>query len=169
MRLDDGTNKIAGFQLKRSDTQPLARRLQETVINYILDGAKAPEVIEWYNKEKNGALNGAYDIELGIPRKFVKDLDEYENNYAIEGAVYSNEHLNKFFGAGDKAVIFIIRNVNNYPPTDSIALDYDEEVPDGFSIDRKRHWNRVEKALLPLLNDANLLQREKQTSLGDFL
>ena len=55
MRLDDGTNKIAGFQLKRSDTQPLARRLQETVINYILDGAKAPEVIEWYNKEKNGA------------------------------------------------------------------------------------------------------------------
>jgi len=171
MRLDNGKNKIAGFQLKRSDTQPLARSLQETVINYILDGAKAPEVIEWYDSMKHSAMNGSFDIELGIPSKFVKDPEEYNDGYRIRGALYSNKHLNKNIGAGDKVIIYLVANVDGtlYPSTDAIALEYEEEIPDGIFIDRKKLWARVEKALLPLLNDAELLQRTKQKSLVDFL
>lgn len=170
MRLDDGTNKIAGFQMKRSDTQPLARTMQEKVLNYILDGAKATEVMEWYDKMKDDALNGAYDIEIGIPRKFTKSLDKYSDGYAIRGALYANKHLGKNFGAGDKVTTYHIKNTDiSLKATDAIALDYEEEVPPQFLIDRKKHWTRIEKALLPLLNDAKLIQKTKQVGLEDFL
>jgi DNA polymerase elongation subunit (family B) len=170
MRLDNGENKIAGFQLKRSDTQPLARTMQERVINYILDGAKAPEVISWYEDHKTMVLNGELDKQIGIPRKFTKKLEEYKSNYAVNGALYSNEHLNKNISAGDKVVTYHIKSTTfGFPSTTSIALEYEEDIPKQFHIDRKKHWDRIDKALFPLLDDAKLIQKTKQSGLEDFL
>lgn len=169
MKLDNGKYKIAGFQLKRSDTQPLARRLQEQLLHFILEGQSKKEVYEWFMKCKSEALNGKADTELGIPRKFNKDLDEYSNGYAVDGAIYSNRYFNRNYGAGDKCVIYHVDRVFNAKPTLSLALDYEEEIPKEYLIDRKKHWSRVEKAIMPLLVDADCLEKTKQKTLGDFL
>lgn len=169
MKLDNGEYKIAGFQLKRSDTQPLARDLQEKILHMILEGAKAKDIYQWFIETKNGALKGAYDTKIGIPRKFVKELSEYTNNYAVNGAEYSNKYLNKHFGAGDKVFVYHIDRVTTAKPTRSIALEFDEDIPDGFLIDRKKHWSRIEKAVMPLLLDADCVEKTKQKTLGDFL
>jgi DNA polymerase, archaea type len=169
MKLDDGKYKIAGFQLKRSDTQPLARDLQEKILHMILEGAKAKDIYQWFIDIKNGTLKGAYDTKIGIPRKFVKELSEYTNNYAVNGAEYSNKYLNKHFGAGDKVFVYHIDRVTTAKPTRSIALEFDEDIPDEFLIDRKKHWSRIEKAVMPLLLDADCVEKTKQKTLGDFL
>ena len=53
--------------------------------------------------------------------------------------------------------------------TDSIALEDGMDIPDGFNIDLKKHWARIDKALFPLLDDLGILEKQKQIGLDAFL
>lgn len=164
MKLDDGTYKIAGFQMKRSDTPPLAREVQENIIHMILDGAKLKEAYDYYYDTKADVMKGLCNDYIGTPRKFTKALDQYQTNYAITGALYSNEYLDKHIGAGDKCIIY---HIKNHPETDSIALESGDKIPEGFIVDTKKHWERINKSLDKLLGD--FLPKDKQQSLAAFL
>ena len=111
MKREDGTYKIAGFQLKRSDTQPLTKRVQEDILHAILSGNPKALVRNYYYQIKDEVLEGKHLEEIGIPRKFTKELDQYADSAAVRGAYYSNEYLKTHIGAGDKCL-----NVKALPP-----------------------------------------------------
>lgn len=170
MKLADGRYKIAGFQLKRSDTQPLTKEVQETILHQILSGKSKDETRSYYYKIKDEVLTGKVNHLIGIPRKFTKRLDKYANGTAIRGASYSNKHFDTHIGAGDKCFIYHIKLVTiNMDDTDSIALEDGMDIPDGFIVDLKKHWARIDKALFPLLDDLDILEKQKQSSLEAFL
>jgi DNA polymerase, archaea type len=170
MKLADGRYKIAGFQLKRSDTQPLTKEVQETILHQILSGKNKDETRDYYYKIKDEVLTGKVNHLIGIPRKFTKRLDKYADGAAIRGASYSNKHFDTRIGAGDKCFIYHIKLVTiNMDDTDSIALEDDMAIPDGFIVDLKKHWARIDKALFPLLDDLDILEKQKQSSLEAFL
>jgi DNA polymerase I len=162
---------VKGFQMVRSDTQKLTRELQETIIHMILDGASNKEISKLFHDTKALVLRGEKTEDIGIPRKFTKKLDEYANNAAVRGAQYSNKVFEKNYGAGDKVVFYHIKQTTNikYPATDALAIEYGDDIPSGFIINVKKHWERINKAIVPLLNEIGALEKEKQMSLGDFL
>jgi DNA polymerase I len=164
MKLDDGSYKIAGFQMKRSDTPPLAREMQERIIHMILDGAKLKEAYDYYYDMQADIKRGVYNESIGMPRKFTKKLDQYQRNYAVSGAEYSNEYLGKHIGAGDKCIIY---HIKNHKDTNSIALESGDPIPKGYIVDTKKHWERINKSLSKLLGD--FLPKDKQQSLAAFL
>jgi DNA polymerase elongation subunit (family B) len=168
MKLDDGRYKIAGFQLKRSDTQALTKDVQETILHQILSGKNKAETREYYHRIKDEVLSGEHQYEIGIPRKFTKGLDKYADGTAIRGARYSNEQLGTHIGAGSKCLIYHIRNTS-HNPTDAIALEDDMDIPEGYTINITKHWERIDKALYPLLDDLGILEKTKQQSLEAFL
>ena len=98
---------------------------------------------------------------------FTKALDKYANNYAVNGAKYSNKYLNKNFGAGDKCIIYHIKQTSGKPATTSIALEAGEEIPEGYIVDTGKHWTRINKSVDKLLGD--FLPKDKQKSLADFI
>jgi DNA polymerase I len=165
MKLDDGTYKIAGFQMKRSDTQPLAKELQEKILHMILEGASVRDVQSYYKNIRDEVYQKMHIEKIGIPRKFTKDLDEYNGGYAIEGAIYANQHFSKNFGAGDKVVSYHIKYVLGHEPTQSLCLEYGDPIPRGFTVDIKKHWDRIDKAITPLLEDVGLASIDVQTTL----
>jgi DNA polymerase elongation subunit (family B) len=172
MKLADGRYKIAGFQLKRSDTQPLTKTVQETILHQILSGAGKKETRDFYHDIKAGVLRGDWNSDIGIPRKFTKRLDKYADGTAIRGALYSNKHFGTHIGAGDKCLIYHIKHVTGGEPTDAIAISGDSvflEVPPNYIIDIRKHWERIDKALFPLLDDLGILEKQKQTGLDAFL
>lgn len=170
MKLADGRYKIAGFQLKRSDTQALTKEVQEAFLHDILSGTPKKEIRNHYYEIKEGVLNGKFNKQIGIPRKFTKRLDKYADGTAIRAASYSNQHFGTHIGAGDKCIIYHIKLVTiNMDDTDSIALEDGMDIPDGFNIDLKKHWARIDKALFPLLDDLGILEKQKQISLEAFL
>ena len=170
MKLSDGDYKIAGFQLKRSDTQPLTREVQTNILHYILSGVPKKEIRKYYYEIKEEVLNGEWNSCIGIPRKFTKGLDKYADSSAIRGALYSNEHLGTHIGAGSKCLIYHIKQIKaDLPTTVALALDDDMELPEGFTVDIRKHWERIDKALYPLLDDLGILEKTKQQSLEAFL
>ncbi len=165
----NGSYKIMGFQMVRSDTQSLTKKVQETILHDILSGTSNKEIRDYYYNIKDGVLKGEYNSEIGIPRKFTKELDKYANSTAVRGASYSNNVFNTNIGAGDKCLIYHIKHTGSSEPTDAIALTDDMTIPEGYTIDIKKHWERIDKALLPVLNDLDILEKEKQTGLDAFL
>ena len=70
----------------------------------------------------------------------------------------------------DEIIIYRINHIQpGTTPTDSIALEYDEPIPEEYTVDTKVHWERINKTVLPLLTDIGALEKTKQASLGDFL
>jgi DNA polymerase elongation subunit (family B) len=166
MKLDDGTYKIRGFQLVRSDSQQKTKELQEEIIHKILDGASDKDIRNYYNAEKDKIISGNSLKGLAIPRKFTKPLSEYANNIAVKAAQFSNKEFNKNISSGDKVIFYHIKQ--SPTGTLAIALDLGEKLPDGYIVDVKKHWNRINKAIKPLLDDLGILEKTKQNSLDAF-
>lgn len=169
LKLDD-TYVVKGFQMVRSDTQVLTRELQEEIIHMILDGASNKDISKLFYDKKTEVLKGEHNDKIGIPRAFKKKLEDYANNTAVQAAIYSNEYLNKNIGKDDKIIFYHIKQTEHPNiATNSIALEYGDDIPEGFTINTKRHWERINKAIVPLLNEIGALEKEKQTSLEAFL
>jgi DNA polymerase elongation subunit (family B) len=166
MKLDDGTYKIRGFQLVRSDAQQKTKEFQEEIIHKILDGASDKEIRNYYNSEKDKIIAGNSLYGLAIPRKFTKPLNEYANNVAVQAAEFSNKEFDKNIGKDDKIVFYHIKQ--SPTGTLAIALELGEKLPKGYIVDVKKHWQRIEKAIRPLLDDLDILEKTKQNSLDAF-
>ena len=163
MLLDDGSYKIAGFQMKRSDAPELAKEMQQEVIEHILNGKGVKDGWKYYDNMKRQILAGELNDRIGLPRKFTKPLDEYQNNYGVEGAKYSNKHLGTNFGKYDKCIIYHVK----HPDTTAIAVEAGEPIPKGYQVDTQKHWTRINKAVDKLLHD--FLPKDKQMTLEDLL
>lgn len=93
---------ITGFEYKRSDTAPLTKRVQQTVIEMLLSGRPSTEVVSYLQEIISAAHAGEIDIwELAIPEGINQPLSSYDHPTAHQrGAQYANALLDTHFAAG---------------------------------------------------------------------
>lgn len=146
---------ITGLEIKRSDSAPITREVQEKVLEMVLKGngksdvrAYLPEVLKIY-REGYCPLDKA-----GIPSGINKSLDDYAHlDSHGRGAKYSNEFLKTNFKKGSKPKrLYIKRSLlpDKYPNTDVLCFEYPDQIPEGaFEID----WETMlEKTISTPLN-----------------
>lgn len=146
---------ITGFEMKRSDSAPITREIQEKVLEMILKGngkadikAYLPEILKIYRA-------GECPLDkAGIPSGINKSLDDYARPDSHgRGAIYSNKHLHTNFKKGSKPKrLYIKRSLmpDTYPNTDVLCFEYPDQIPEGaFEID----WDTMlEKTISTPLN-----------------
>lgn len=164
--------EVKGFDAIRSDSSPLARRLQEDMLKKILDGEERRQIEPAFVKEMAKIEKGEYGVtEVGVPATIKMHLSEYAyNNYRRKAVEWSNKHLKTSFSLGSKP-FFIKANVPSiYGDVSYIALDDDTKLPDWVRIDWKEMKNITKRKLGYVYQcmgwDINALDGQK--TLADF-
>jgi hypothetical protein len=138
---------ITGFDAKRTSTPDWARRVQKELRWRMLTEDKAV-VEKWLRDCYVELQTGKVPIEdVGIPIRM--NQNQYKGNPIHYRAVmYSNQHLDKRIGAGDKIKYYYVRSVKGKPATDVVAFDVDEKVPPEVDVNIDEHVRRC--FILPL-------------------
>ncbi|MCZ9319908.1 MAG: DNA polymerase, partial [Methanocorpusculum sp.] len=151
---------ITGFEMKRSDSAPITREVQERVLEMILKGNGKEEVSEYLPEVLRMYRAGRCPLEkAGIPSGINKALDDYTVLDAHgRGAKYSNTYLGTDFKRGSKPKRLYIRrsyNPEKYPNTDVLCFEYPDQIPDGmFEIDWETMLEKTIQAPLTRIFDA---------------
>ena len=151
-----GEIDTVGFESQRSDSPELTEEVQPEVINRILSGEEFDAVSTYIQDIIRDIKSG--DIELyqvGLPATINKPLNEYGNTQTARACRYSNEHLDGNWTQGDDPWIYFIRETPPMTPaTDVLALEWDEELPDGYELEYNEIYRRALKAPLePILGE----------------
>ena len=164
---------VAGFEVKRSDTAIIGKKIQSNIFKMILDGKKKKEIQEYLKEEEKKILSNKYSIlELGIPKTMTVDIDKYKVKSAhVRAAEYTNREIfkKKHFGSGSKFKFIYVKGITGLSMTDVFAFDKDTEIPKDIIINYKK--------MLPLLisNKTERLftalgwEDAKEASLDDFI
>ena len=148
---------ITGYESERSDSPELTEEAQPEVIKMILDDADFSEVSEYLQGLCDDIR--AENIEL---RKIAKPgaINGPPEAYSsptptIRAAIYSNEHLDYDWSNGDQPWVYYIRKTPPMKPnTDVLALEWWDDIPDGFDLDAEKHIEKTLKApLAPMLKE----------------
>ncbi len=146
---------ITGFEMKRSDSAPITREVQERVLEMILKGNGKDEVKEYLPEVLRMYRAGRCPLEkAGIPSGINKSLDDYVVLDAHgRGARYSNQYLGTDFKRGSKPKRLYVKRTydpERYPDTDVLCFEYPDQVPvDKIEID----WETMlEKTIQAPLN-----------------
>ncbi|HJJ89662.1 MAG TPA: DNA-directed DNA polymerase [Methanocorpusculum sp.] len=151
---------ITGFEMKRSDSAPITREVQERVLEMILKGNGKEEVKEYLSGVLCMYRAGCCPLEkAGIPSGLNKSLEDYTVLDAHgRGATYSNMYLGTDFKRGSKPKrLYIKRSYNPevYPNTDVLCFEYPDQIPDGmFEIDWETMLEKTIRAPLIRIFDA---------------
>ena len=135
---------IVGFEIRRSDTPQITKKVQQRVMEMILDGEGKEQIRKYLIEIVKKYRTGEYSLEeIGIPGGIGKDLDNYDIDDAhVRGAKYSNKHLRTEFGRGSKPKRVYIKSIDSsgiseckYPQTNVICFEYGDQVPKEFHVD----------------------------------
>ncbi len=133
------TVDIVGFETKRSDSSKVTRTAMEQLITMILEGEEYEKIRSTISEIVRKYRAGEYDLDMiGIPGGIGKQLTDYDIPDAqVRAAKYSNEYFGTNFGKGSKPKRLYIKSVPmGYPRTDVVAIEYADQLPAGFIIDR---------------------------------
>ncbi|MDV0444415.1 DNA-directed DNA polymerase [Methanorbis rubei] len=151
---------ITGFEMKRSDSAPITREVQERVLEMILKGNGKEEVKEYLPEVLRMYRAGRCPLEkAGIPSGINKALGDYAVLDAHgRGAQYSNKYLGTDFKRGSKPKRLYIKRSNDpekYPNTDVLCFEYPDQIPDdAFEIDWETMLEKTIRAPLTRIFDA---------------
>jgi len=171
--LEEPYVEVKGFDAIRSDSSPLARRLQENMLKQILDGENRKQLEPYYVKELSKIENGEYPVtEVGVPATIKMNLVEYDpSNYRRKAIEWSNEHLKTTFGLGSKPFFIKAKVPSMYGDVSYIAVDDDTKLPAWVRIDWKEMKNITKRKLSYVYQcmgwDINALDGQK--TLADYL
>jgi DNA polymerase I len=135
---------IVGFEIRRSDTPQITKRVQQRVMEMILEGEGKEQIRKYLIKVVKKYRAGECSLDMiGIPGGIGKDLSDYGIDDAhIRGAKYSNDHLRTEFGKGSKPKRVYIKSIDpsgigdqKYPDTNVICFEYGDQVPKEFHVD----------------------------------
>jgi DNA polymerase elongation subunit (family B) len=152
----DGEIDTVGFESQRSDSPELTAKVQPEVINRILGGGEFDEVSEYVRDLIEKIEEREMDLyKVALPKSINQPLDEYGNTQTARAARYSNDNLDASWGEGDDPwLYFVSKTPPMTPGTDVIALDWDENLPEGFELDLNKVLDRAMKGpLSPILNE----------------
>lgn len=133
---EEPETSVSGFEMKRADSTEMTAEVQFEVLEKILSGAEFTDISE-YVQENLEALYEDNDLrQYAMPSGLNKPPEEYPNRPTPRAAEYSNEWLGKEYGEGDDFFVYYVDRVpSGYPDTDVIALDWNEDMPEGFEVD----------------------------------
>jgi DNA polymerase I len=132
--------------------------LQENIIEMILTNEDFVTVSEYLRSIINDIDVQNEDVEnFALPGSINKDLEDYPNRQIPRGCLWSNEHLDKEFGEGDDPFVYLVEETpSGLPQTDVVALEWNEEVPDGFVLDKEAIIERgIRKPIQPIIEEMN--------------
>lgn len=151
--LDDPEPSISGYEAVRSSSPTITEDFQEGMFKRILEGGDFEDVSGYVEEFADELEEGEKSIkEFGIPGVLNKPPSEYPNRPVPRACEYSNEYLDDDWGEGDNPwVTFTKDTPANLPDTGEIAVKWsDEGVPEGFTVDYKKH---IEKHLKQPMED----------------
>jgi DNA polymerase I len=157
----DGDLSVTGFEAERSDSMEITAEVQRQVIRAILDGWGFNEVSEMVREELDRFSANADDLhEIGVPWNLGKPLegpDSYGNIPRARAARFSNKHLDKDYSPGDDFRGYYIKRTPSFvPETDVLALDWTDDIPEGYALDRRKTIEKAfESALTPILEEVD--------------
>lgn len=147
---------VTGFEAARSDVMERTAAVQGDVIKMVLAGADFQQVSDYVRQQVEQIDAAADDFhEIGLPMALGQPLSEYGNTPRARAARYSNRHLDREFGAGDKPFVYYVKRTPTFQSeTDVIALEWHEALPDGYELDRQRTIEKAfEGALTPIVEE----------------
>jgi len=125
--------QITGFESNRSDSTESGALCQTKTLDIILSGGGFDDVSEFVRAEIEEMKTSFNTKKHGLPKPY---NPPYEPNLPIvRGVKYANEHMGYNWKGGDKTRLVYVRQVKpGLPPTDVIAIDWKDDVPEGFMI-----------------------------------
>lgn len=148
---------ISGFENQRSDSMEVTAELQKKVIRMILTDASFKEVSEYIRSVIDSIHTNNSDVKkFALPGSLNKPIEEYPNRQIPRASEFSNKHLGYEFGEGDDPfVYFVDETPPECPNTDVVAFEWDDEVSDGFKLDREAIIERgIKKPIDDIINEA---------------
>lgn len=152
--------QIMGFEQRRSDSAQFSRNLQKELFDMLLRQDKTKdEVVRYVGDQIDRIRKGNFKFtEIGLPKGINKDLSEYgkivvENGVNVgfkgvpahvRGAKYSKQNLNIELTNKPK-MLYISKMSDDYPPTDVLCFDEDNQVPPGTEINAELTLNKLVK------------------------
>lgn len=155
----DGKIDTVGFESQRSDSPELTSQVQPDVIRRILEGESFDEVSEYIRGLIQDIETGEMDLyRVALPATINKPLHEYGNTQTAKACRFSNKNLDgvEWRQGDDPWVYFIDRTPPMTPDTEVLALDWDEDLPEGYELDLDKTLERGLKGpLSPILDEVN--------------
>jgi DNA polymerase elongation subunit (family B) len=172
---DEPNISISGFENARSDSPEITAVLQEEVIKKVLFGAGFDEVSEYIQSTIKQIDGNHPNVEkFALPGSINKNLEDYPNRQVPRACMWSNEHLEREFSEGDDPFVYLVKETpSDLPNTDVLALEWNEEIPDGFKLDREAIIERgIKKPIDTIVNEVgwefNELRSGKKQQTMDF-
>ena len=172
---DEGKISISGFENQRSDSMEITAELQKKVIEMILKDGSFEDVSEYIRSiidqidEDNPNISN-----FALPGSINKDLEDYPNRQIPRGSIYSNENLGYDFREGDDPFVYLVSDVpSGLPNTDVVALEWDDDFLEGFSLDKEAIIERgIKKPIDVIIKEVgwefNELRSGKKQQTMDF-
>ena len=149
---------ITGLEYQRADSMEVTAELQKEVIELILTGASFEEVSEYIQSVIDEIKTDNPDVKkFALPKTINKESIHDYNNLPVKRAViYSNEHLGYDFKEGDDPFVYMVKETPaGMPTTDVVAFEWNEEIPDGFVLDKEAIIERgIKKPIDVIINEA---------------
>lgn len=130
---------ISGFENRRADSPEITAELQEKVIKMVLTDSDFENVSEYIRSVIDEIDENNDDVKkFALPGSINKSLEEYPNRQIPRACLWSNEYLDKEFGEGDDPFVYLVDSTpGGLPKTDVLALEWNDEIPDGFKLDKE--------------------------------
>jgi len=95
---------ITGFEYQRSDYCEVAKEIQKSVFDIILNEGTLEELSEYVNTEIDKIKSGEYNLDnVGIPGKYSGPPDDYDApTIHSRGSHYTNQHLDEEITIGSR-------------------------------------------------------------------
>jgi len=146
---------IKGFEVRRSDSAPIAKQMQQKIFEIILNKGKKDDIMKYVNEMKKGMKEGKFSYdEIAIPKGIKKKLEDYKNKTShVRGVIYSRDKLDIKFGMKIKAkLLYVSAMPEGYAPTDVVCFEHIDQIPKGIQINWKRQMpvlidNKLERTL----------------------
>lgn len=152
----DGDIDMVGFESRRSDSPELTSDVQPEVIRRILTGQGFQEVSDYVRGVISDIENQEIELyKFGLPSSLGQPLHEYGNTQVARACRYSNKYLDKMWSSGDDPWVYFIESTPPMAPVmDVIALDWNDELPEGFELDMEKTLDRAAASpLKPILRE----------------
>lgn len=145
--------EITGFESKRSDSPNIAAEVQERVIEMILLDEDFDAISDYVRSQISELREDFQPRKHALPSVLNKSPEEYPNRPVKRATIYSNEYLDYSWEKDTNPwLVYVSKTPPGLPKTDVIAIEWTDDVPDGFVINydemvRKGFQEPLEKIL----------------------
>lgn len=164
---DVDTIDVTGFETKRSDTPELTERAQKEVLRKVLAGEGFEGVSAYISGLCDDIKNA--DIELrkiARPKSIGKPRDQYDAvTQTLKACEVSEMELGKAWRQGDDPFLYFVDETPAMTPDyPVVALDWDDELPDGWGLNHEEHTRiALRDPIQPIIDELGWSWKEVKT------